>query len=79
MSKYNPLEEYLTKKATITLTLKEIETIIQDSLPASAYNHRAWWANPNDGSHPYARSWLNAGWKVHTVELGKSVTFIRYS
>jgi hypothetical protein len=78
MSKYSALENYLSTKVTFTLSYEEIEKIIGDTLPQSAHEHRAWWANPTDDTHPHAKSWMNAGWKVSTVELGRTVTFIKY-
>ena len=65
MGKYRLLGEYLTqqKGASCTLTFGGIERIIGDSLPPSARNPRncaAWWSN--DGTHPQARSWMQAGW-----------------
>jgi len=74
MSKYHKLEEYLRniKKQVLTLSYDEIESILGFKLPPSAYKHRAWWAN---GGHSQANSWLNAGWEVSSIELGKSVTF----
>ncbi|MDR6776273.1 hypothetical protein UY456_23110 [Paenibacillus polymyxa] len=75
MSKYDPLENYL-KGITVTLSYTEIEQILGSELPPTAYERDQWWAN-NTNNHTQARSWLNAGWKVRTVDLGKSVTFIR--
>jgi len=66
LGKYSPLENYLKQcqGKTLTLTYKEIEQILGDKLPMSAYKHQAWWAN---GGHYYAESWLGAGWKVDEV------------
>jgi len=74
MSKYDRLEQYLknSEKKIETLSYDEIERIIGFKLPSSAYVHRPWWAN---GGHSQANSWLNAGWKVSSVDLGKSITF----
>ncbi len=41
-------------------------------MPPSARKYREWWAN---GGHSQANSWLNAGWQVSFIELGKSITF----
>ena len=62
MGKYQRLGEYLTaqKGDYCTLPFIKIEEIIGGSLPRSARNHRAWWAN--DETHPQAQSWLRAGW-----------------
>ncbi|WP_195517355.1 hypothetical protein [Paraclostridium bifermentans] len=47
MGKYDLLGKYLSvcNKEEITLNMKEIEIIIGDNLPTSAYNHNAWWSN----------------------------------
>ena len=46
MSKYDLLGKYLSVcgKEELTLNMKEIEIIIGDKLPYSAYNYSAWWA-----------------------------------
>lgn len=80
-NKYYPLEEHLVKqcKHEVKLTFEEIENIICDKLPDSAYTHREWWANENKGSHVQAKAWINAGWKVEEVTLGKHVVFAKDS
>ncbi|MGP0583690.1 DUF7662 domain-containing protein [Paenibacillus timonensis] len=77
MNKYDPLEEFLKKKATIYLTFAEIEAIIGDKLPETAPTDRTWWGNTMHPSRTQAQAWLNAGWKVHHFEKEKGVTFIR--
>jgi len=76
MKKYRPLGDYLVKQYNVSasLTFQEIEKILGFTLPPSAYNHRAWWAN--NPSHPQAGSWLNVGWKVSKVNLEKKVAFL---
>lgn len=70
-NKYDPLKEYL-KKYQINLSFQMIEKIIGEKLPSSAYKFRAWWAN---GGHLQANAWLDAGWKVCKVNLGKEIIF----
>lgn len=83
MSKYEPLHKFLKSiPPTIniqSLTFKEIERILGFNLPSSAYEHRAWWSNPTSAAdHPYAQSWLEAGWMVDSVDqLDKRVHFRR--
>ncbi len=83
MSKYDPLYEYLNQippsTGEIELTFDEIEKVLSFTLPKSAYNYRVWWANPTSPKqHPYAQSWLLAGWIVDTVNLkSKWVRFKR--
>lgn len=80
-SKYAPLGEYLQaipgKWDKIRLSFQEIEEIIDDQLPPSAYTHRVWWANDSVG-HVQSKHWLEAGWKVgHRNISGKEVSFVR--
>lgn len=77
MSKYKPLEEYLNT-VTVTLSYGEIEGILGFKLVDTAYNREQWWEN-NTNQHTQANAWLNAGWKVQSDDLGKSVTFVRNS
>src|SRR5205807_161474 len=48
-----------------------IEDLLGGSLPASAKQHRAWWSN--DPHHVQACSWLEAGWRVATVNMTEGV------
>lgn len=71
--KYVPLENYLRNlpedQEEITLGFSEIESILNDRLPPSAYGYEAWWANEKEGNHVNARSWSNAGWKIESLDL----------
>ena len=72
MSKYDTLYDFLKHIPQDieerTMTFDEIENILGFKLPKSAYVYREWWANPTSPQqHPYAQSWLAAGWKVDTV------------
>ena len=71
--KYTPLEQHLkafpAEQRDVTMSFEQIERIINDKLPASAYKYQAWWANEKDGHHVHAHSWMNAGWKVDTLNL----------
>lgn len=75
---YAPLGEYLSSQRDrhrVSLSFREVESILGRALPTSARKHRAWWGN-NAGSHSQARSWLNAGWTVANVDLnGARVSF----
>ena len=75
MNKYYKLEEYLrnSQQQVEVMSYNEIKEILGFKLPQSAHKYRAWWAN--DKSHTQANAWLNAGWKVSYVDLGKSITF----
>ncbi|AZR74753.1 hypothetical protein BBF96_00130 [Anoxybacter fermentans] len=78
MGKYDPLKDFLKNcnDNSVKLTYKEIEKIIDNVLPDSAYKYREWWANEG---HVQANAWLDAGWKVYTVDLGNYVVFMKES
>lgn len=75
MNKYEPLYEYLKRsgQSSVRLSFAEIEKVLGDKLPASAYKYPAWWAN---GGHIQANAWLDAGYKVDNVNWNmQSVIF----
>ena len=73
--KYTPLENYLhdlpARQREITLGFEQIERILNDKLPSSAYEDRRWWDHEKEGNHVNARAWANAGWKIENVDFGK--------
>jgi hypothetical protein len=79
--KYERLYQSLNKKekevSSLTLSMNEIEEILDFKLPPSAYKYSAWWANESEGTHTHAHSWLMAGWKTTEVKPGNKVTFIK--
>lgn len=77
MAKYDALREHLRTDggSRIELAFAEIAAIVA-GLPASAYEHQAWWANTR--SHPEAVAWLKAGYRVDWFDLSaQRVRFIR--
>lgn len=80
--KYTPLENFLrdlpeTQKEA-TLLFSQIERIINDTLPPSAHEYQAWWANEKTPHQPEKLAYMNAGWRVDTVNLQeKWVRFVR--
>ena len=71
--KYTPLENYLRdlpeRQKEVTLGFEQIERILNDKLPPSAYEYQQWWENEKEGNHVNARAWANAGWKVESVDF----------
>ena len=65
MAKYDPLRDWLKAcgKDEVALSFLEIEGVLGDTLPQSADDHRAWWANEPKGRHVQARAWLDAGYR----------------
>lgn len=80
-SKYVALADWLQSRPgdidRVDLSFDQIEVVIGSSLPASAYKHRAWWANdPNPDSH--SQLWLEVGWRRSRLNLtARQVTFTR--
>jgi len=81
ISKYFPLNVFLEKsKNTIeVLTFQKLEEILDFSLPHSAYIRHEWWGNEiiQNTRHTHCKQWLNAGWKVESINLGVNVTFFK--
>ena len=70
MSKYAPLTGYLASSGVdyIPMTFMEVEEVIGDKLPRSAFQYRPWWSN-NPSNHVNAESWLRAGYKTANVDM----------
>jgi hypothetical protein len=84
MKKYEPLREYLAARQhlpRVRMTFAEVAKAIGEPLPASAFNHAAWWANQTDTTHRgHAAAWLQAGFKVdsfHQEPTSGWVVFVR--
>jgi hypothetical protein len=80
--KYTPLERYLcdlpASQREVTLSFEQIEGILNDKLPSSAYEDRRWWDHETEGNHVNARAWANAGWKIESLDVkGKWVKLVR--
>jgi hypothetical protein len=69
LGKYDPLRDHLQaiRSHTWIATFREIEDVIADQLPSSAYHHQAWWSNSR--SHIQTCSWLDAGWQTERLDL----------
>lgn len=72
MSKYAPLTGYLSSSGMdyILMTFEEVEDVIGDKLPRSAFQYRPWWSN-NPSNHVNAYSWLRAGYKTADVDMAE--------
>jgi hypothetical protein len=80
--KYTPLEKYLRElpasQKEAALSFEEIERILNNKLPSSAYEDRRWWDHETEGNHVSTRAWSNAGWEVKELDVNaKRVKFIR--
>ena len=73
--KYTPLEHYLrdlpATQREVVLRFEQIEKILNDNLPSSAYEDRRWWDHEKEGNHVNGRAWANAGWKVESVDFNR--------
>ena len=80
--KYTPLENYLRtlpkEQKEVTLGFEQMEGILNDKLPSSAYEDRRWWDHETEGNHVNKRAWANVGWKIVSLDVNaKWVKFIR--
>ena len=76
MGKYDPLFRYLKQvsKSQKILTYSEMERILAEKLPDSAYKYKQWWDN---NSHVQSKAWRDAGYKVDIVHLGDKIIFVK--
>lgn len=76
---YMPLKRWFARQqqASITLTFKEIETILKRQLPESAKKYTAkWYTRPDQNA--MAEAWVTEGYKLHKLNMEKQkVTFHR--
>ena len=80
--KYTPLENYLRDlpegQREIRLGFEQIEGILNNQLPASAYEDQRWWEHATEGNHRNTRAWFNAGWRIESLDVSaKWVKFVR--
>jgi len=70
-SKYDPLRERLAQDGAAEgrVSFAVLDRHVVGRLPPSARRWRVWWQNDGAGSHVQARSWLDAGYRVDSVEL----------
>ncbi len=79
MAKYDPLQERLGRAGgePLTLSLDRIDELVP-TLPRSARQYPAWWANETGQGHVPARAWMDARWMVDRVDFHREhVTFCR--
>ena len=80
--KYTPLENYLrdlpASQKEVSLSFDQVEGILNNKLPSSAYEDQRWWDHGTEGNHVNKRAWANAGWKVESVDFNrKQVGLVR--
>ena len=70
MGKYQPLADFLKefRGEEWNATFSDVERVLGFSLPPSAREHRAWWANQFKGHHSQAKGWIEAGWVTREID-----------
>ncbi len=75
MSKYSPITEFLknqpAEKRDLIVSYDTLEEILGFMLPESAYKYQAWWGNEKNKNRSQAHFWMEAGWKVESVDFSK--------
>ena len=73
--KYIPLEKYLRNlpesQKEVNFRFEQIEGILNDKLPSSAYEDQRWWEHEKEGNHVNMRAWTNASWKIESLDVNK--------
>ena len=77
-SKYQPLQDYLrgSNQKEVILTFQEIEDIMNDTLPKSAWKKKVWWSNRSKGALQ-ALAWMEVGYRVENVDLEQEIITFR--
>ena len=83
MAKYLPLEQHLRSLRRdvqeTTLSFRDIEKLLGQSLPSSAREYREWWSNQVDTSNrPQAKAWIAAGFEVVAVRQDGHAPSVRF-
>ena len=80
-SKYYPLFQHLQncREEEVTLTCAKIESIMGCALPATARKRKNWWSNRDSASALQAGAWIQASYRVASVDLEQqTITFQRF-
>lgn len=80
-SKYYPLFEHLQRSGLqeVSLTFEEIETLLSQTLPASARKRKNWWSNRDSQTALQSSAWIGAGYHVERIDLqNQAVTFHKF-
>ena len=67
--KFINFENYLKNNSSVFLefSFEQIESIIEQNLCSSAYQHEAYWYLSD--THTFPLSWINAGYKIENLDL----------
>jgi len=68
MSGYEEFGNYLDKQNdSFSIKFNDVEKIINEKLPTSAYDYQAWWSNSD--THPLMKIVLLKNWKSRNLNL----------
>jgi hypothetical protein len=75
--KYEALMRYFQTLEVnkVVLTYDEIENIIGFKLPKSAYEYNAYWRESI--THTVTRAWIESGWEITELKMGKHIEFTK--
>jgi hypothetical protein len=82
MAKCGSLKQYFQDQtsAVVVLSLLDIERILGSRLPMSAHEYREWRANEKlAGRHVQSQAWQAGGYRVESVDLGRSHVTFKYN
>src|SRR5215831_9754012 len=82
-NKYKPLRDFLldisADTTQITISFRELSTILGAELPAAAMIYCAWWGNQKDTTvRPQAYAWSSAGFEVERVLQDPERGWVRF-
>ncbi len=80
-SKYYRLFQYLqtSHQTEVTLSLEQIESLIDGELSPKARAVRSWWSNRDSPSAVQAAAWIQAGYHTTTTDFtAQTITFCKF-
>lgn len=79
-NKYDPLRDHMKflEGNLWRTTFDEIEHIIGQRLPPSAFKHDAFWARQTEPkTHVWKKAWMDAGWEIDSFDRERRVATFR--
>lgn len=78
-NRYLPLGNYLKnqKGPMYTIYFNQIDSIVYKGLPANAFKRRDFWSNYYCKEKRHTMNWIDAGWKVDSVDMKRQIVRFR--
>ncbi len=65
------------KKNEYRASFREVEKLVGEPLPPSAFKHRPWWSNNNNNNTNSNRPWERSGFRTEAVNMAEQTVVFR--